>query len=302
MRSGAHECEWRSPLISLIGRRIDDRCIFARRLETLNEVKAECLALGAKEVVAVAGDITSPEDLIAVRKAIACERLQHCDLRAEHTLTTAWEGIDTVHILAGVPSTSTLMDIAGAPLTKRTSTSTLSNTAATRAFEGDSDLEGIKNVAAESRACVEINYLGTTLALATFLPLLARSSRMPVLHHLSSVAATVPAPRRNIYSATKAAGLMAVESCRVECEGSGVRFLSILPGTIDNDFRKKTAFSQTGGHCEVQAGIKSSLEGLLLSPDKGKSRLITPQGKPNQTQSRNTQSENGAHKQSCQRY
>jgi NADP-dependent 3-hydroxy acid dehydrogenase YdfG len=56
------------------------------------------------------------------------------------------------------------------------------------------------------------------------LPLLASTSNAPVLHHLSSVAATVPAPSRTIYAATKAAALMAVESCRVECEGCGVRF------------------------------------------------------------------------------
>jgi hypothetical protein len=56
------------------------------------------------------------------------------------------------------------------------------------------------------------------------LPLLASTSKSPVLHHLSSVAATIPAPCRAIYSATKAAAFMAVESCRVECEGSGVRF------------------------------------------------------------------------------
>lgn len=47
-----------------------------------------------------------------------------------------------------------------------------------------------------------------------------------MLHHLSSVAATIPAPCRTIYSATKAAAFMAVESCRVECEGCGVRFFS----------------------------------------------------------------------------
>lgn len=56
------------------------------------------------------------------------------------------------------------------------------------------------------------------------LPMLASTSKSPVLHHLSSVAATIPAPCRAIYSATKAAAFMAVESCRVECEGSGVRF------------------------------------------------------------------------------
>ena len=64
------------------------------------------------------------------------------------------------------------------------------------------------------------------------LPTLASTSRSPAVHHLSSVGALIPAPRRTIYAASKAAGLMAVESCRVECEGSGVRFFcepSYLP-------------------------------------------------------------------------
>lgn len=32
-----------------------------------------------------------------------------------------------------------------------------------------------------------------------------------------------------MYSATKGAALMAVETCRVECEGTGVRFFCMSP-------------------------------------------------------------------------
>ena len=45
------------------------RCLFARRKDALEEVKAECEKLGAGEVNIVAGDITSPQDLLAVRQA-----------------------------------------------------------------------------------------------------------------------------------------------------------------------------------------------------------------------------------------
>ena len=45
------------------------RCLFARRKDALEEVKAECEKLGAGEVIIVAGDITSPKDLLAVRQA-----------------------------------------------------------------------------------------------------------------------------------------------------------------------------------------------------------------------------------------
>jgi len=43
--------------------------LFARRKDALEEVKAECEKLGAGEVIIVAGDITSPKDLLAVRQA-----------------------------------------------------------------------------------------------------------------------------------------------------------------------------------------------------------------------------------------
>jgi methylmalonyl-CoA mutase cobalamin-binding subunit len=46
-----------------------DSCLFARRKETLDEVKAECEKLGAGDILVVAGDITSPKDLLAVRQA-----------------------------------------------------------------------------------------------------------------------------------------------------------------------------------------------------------------------------------------
>lgn len=59
--------------------------------------------------------------------------------------------------------------------------------------------------------------------------MLASTSKAPVLHHLSSVGAKIPAPTRLMYSATKGAALMAVETCRVECEGTGVRFFCMSP-------------------------------------------------------------------------
>jgi NAD(P)-dependent dehydrogenase (short-subunit alcohol dehydrogenase family) len=113
----------------------------------------------------------------------------------------------------------------------------------------------MEKVAAEARACGEVNYVGTVLALACFvcsplspfnpqaqgqLPLLASTSKSPVLHHLSSVAATIAAPTRAIYSATKAAAFMAVESCRVECEGSGVRFFCKIPYVFGCDANDST--------------------------------------------------------------
>ncbi|ORX39200.1 hypothetical protein BD324DRAFT_618829 [Kockovaella imperatae] len=225
-------------------------CLVARRRDALESVKKECLALGAAEdrVLVIVGDLTSTEDVIRIREEVV----------------KAWKGLDTLHILAGVPSTSTLLDIAGVPLS---SSSTSSH--GKRAFQSDGPTkEGLDRLAEDARVSVEVNYIGTTLALAAFLPTLASSSRSPAMHHLSSVGAMIPAPRRAVYASTKAAALMLVETCRVECEGSGVRFLSILPGTIDNDFRTKSAVSGSKGNCEVQQGIKHDWEKLLLDPKK----------------------------------
>ncbi|KAK8844028.1 hypothetical protein IAR55_006822 [Kwoniella newhampshirensis] len=250
-------------------------CLFARRKDALDKVRAECVDLGATEsdLLIFAGDVTSTDDLVKVREGIV----------------TAWGGIDTVHILAGLPSTALLLELAGVSLQRpdgSSSSSSISSAAKLHFTDMSiSDLpsstglaiptkEGLDVVAAEARALAEVNYLGTVLALACFLPLLASTSVSPALHHLSSVAATVPAPHRVIYAATKAAGLQAIESCRVECEGCGVRFFSFCPGTIDNDFRLKTAFSQKGGRDETKLPIKHAWEGLLLSPERVTSTIL----------------------------
>ncbi|WWC98206.1 hypothetical protein V866_005097 [Kwoniella sp. B9012] len=235
-------------------------CLVARRSDALERVKAECIALGAKEenLLVVPADVTSTDDLVKVREVVE----------------KAWSGLDTLHILAGLPSTSMLMDLAGVSLNKQDANKppsgaplSFSNSAGGEGSAGPSKA-GLDKVAFEARAVSEVNYVGTILALTCFLPLLASTSKSPALHHLSSVAATVPAPHRVIYAATKSAGLMAVESCRVECEGCGVRFFSFCPGTIDNEFRLKTSTSQSGGRDETKLPIKHKWEKLLLTPQK----------------------------------
>lgn len=164
------------------------------------------------------------------------------ELSQVEELTPAWGGLDTLHILAGVPSTRTLLQISGVdlipqprpivPRPKLVPSEDHAWVGPGGAYHSASNLPthgGLEAVAAEARACSEINFVGTVLALAAFIPLLAVSSASPVVHHLSSVAATIAAPSRCLYSATKAAALMAVESARVECEGAGVRFFCKTP-------------------------------------------------------------------------
>lgn len=44
---------------------------------------------------------------------------------------------------------------------------------------------------------------------------------------------------------------------------------ALLPGTIENDFRRKSALGGTGGKDELDEGIKHNWEGLLLQPERG---------------------------------
>jgi NAD(P)-dependent dehydrogenase (short-subunit alcohol dehydrogenase family) len=50
----------------------EGRCIFARRKEVLESVKAECLAVGLKvdRVICVTGDVTNTKDLVKLRYAV----------------------------------------------------------------------------------------------------------------------------------------------------------------------------------------------------------------------------------------
>lgn len=90
-----------------------------------------------------------------------------------------WGGLDTLHILAGVPSTSTLLELAGVGLAKLPSGTV--NRVPNQRFDlvtlhgapiaGDArlpDEAGLTRLAREARACSEVNYVGTVLALGCF--------------------------------------------------------------------------------------------------------------------------------------
>lgn len=88
----------------------------------------------------------------------------------------AWGGLDTLHILAGVPSTSTLMQLAGVQLEPASGAQSKKNPSQRFVFtseqgqlgEAGPGEEGLERLAAEARACAEVNYVGTVLALGAF--------------------------------------------------------------------------------------------------------------------------------------
>jgi hypothetical protein len=89
-----------------------------------------------------------------------------------------WGGLDTLHILAGVPSTSTLTQLTGmelAPVTSAASTRknpaqrfTFTSTDTNVADSASPGVDGLDKLAEEARACSEVNYVGTVLALGAF--------------------------------------------------------------------------------------------------------------------------------------
>lgn len=242
-------------------------CLVARRAEELAAVKRDCEEILLRtpvrpasydgrrpavmrspeevdlKVLAIVGDVTSSDDMIRVRDAVqagSCllSRLAHfrTTLTAfADTLSavSAWHGLDTVYIVAGVSSTRAFLDIAGCHIEpiRVPEGATAINRSATNAL-GPTSQEGIDKVGlwpppaltvaltslskavAVARSTMEVNYLGPVRAYATFLPLLSTSSAWPVCVNVSSVASSIGAPTRSLYAASKAASLM-LTSC--EC-------------------------------------------------------------------------------------
>ncbi|KAJ9106329.1 hypothetical protein QFC21_001475 [Naganishia friedmannii] len=232
-------------------------CIVARSKNNLEQVAAKCRTLlpagsnASNKVLLYAGDICNPDDMVAVRELIVKE----------------WQGLDTLHIISGLSSTQTLLEVSNVSQTPTNSASATEQKphAARRHhyFEamasekngdgsnGEHNLpgkEGLHALAEEMRRLADVNMTGVAVSIATFLPLLSSTSSSPLIHHLSSVAGLVPAPTRALYAATKAGGLACFRSAAVENGGgrSGVRFLATCPGTIDNDFRRKSSSSARG--------------------------------------------------------
>lgn len=105
----------------------------------------------------------------------------------------AWGGIDTLHILAGVPSTRTLLQLAGVDLVADPQDKSPKPRLIPQAI-GDSSLapsslptkEGLENLLKELRALNEINIVGTVLSLATFV------SRCPISQCSDNLSAPPP--------------------------------------------------------------------------------------------------------------
>jgi NAD(P)-dependent dehydrogenase (short-subunit alcohol dehydrogenase family) len=92
--------------------------------------------------------------------------------------------------------------------------------------------------AAEFRRALDVNLLGTMLAIKTCLPALRRSRGAVVT--LSGGGATGPLPRFDAYAASKAAVVRLTENLAVELREDGVRVNSIAPGFVATEIHEAT--------------------------------------------------------------
>ncbi len=91
---------------------------------------------------------------------------------------------------------------------------------------------------AEFRRTLEVNVIGTLLAIGTCLPGL-RASRGAVVT-FSGGGATAPLPRFDAYAASKAAVARLSENIAVELSGEGVRVNCLAPGFVATDIHRST--------------------------------------------------------------
>jgi NAD(P)-dependent dehydrogenase (short-subunit alcohol dehydrogenase family) len=92
--------------------------------------------------------------------------------------------------------------------------------------------------AADFRRTLEVNVMGTLLAIESCLPAL-RKSRGAVVT-FSGGGATAPLPRFDAYAASKAAVARLSENIAVELQGDGVRVNCIAPGFVATDIHRAT--------------------------------------------------------------
>ena len=124
---------------------------------------------------------------------------------------------------------------------------------------------------ADIRQCMELNYL----SLANFLPPLitAMCSQQAdkrglrgTIAHTNSLAGFIGLPMQGPYSAAKAAGRLLMDSCRVELEPEGLKFISLYPGFVQtarvNQYDMPAPFAIS----EVK-GAELMLKGLLSGRD-----------------------------------
>ncbi|KAK5631373.1 hypothetical protein RRF57_007087 [Xylaria bambusicola] len=173
-------------------------CPVARREELLQELVNEC----GTQCTPFTGDFTAPVDMERLRRKIIQE----------------WDGLDTLHICAGVSAVQPAMALVGVQTSD----------------EGP-DVAGIKRAMEIAGQATQGNVVGPLVAAMTFIPIMKKTSAAPAILLVSLVAAVIPAPTRALYAATKAAAFKFFQSLAIE--HPEISFTCMMPATIQGNFR-----------------------------------------------------------------
>ncbi|KAI3323740.1 short chain dehydrogenase [Xylariaceae sp. AK1471] len=173
-------------------------CAVARRNEPLVQLAKEC----GDRCLPFGADFTNAVDMAQLREE----------------LLRQWDGLDTLHICAGVSAVQPVMALTGI-----------------KSSDEDPEVTGIQHATEIASRATQGNFFGPFIAAVTFIPMMKRSSSSPAILLVSSIAAVVPAPTRALYAATKAASLLLFQSLAIE--HPQIAFTCVLPATIEGNFR-----------------------------------------------------------------
>ncbi|KAI1201834.1 short-chain dehydrogenase [Nemania serpens] len=173
-------------------------CAVARRSEPLVELAQEC----GDRCLPFVADFTNAAEMEGLRSQ----------------LLRQWDGLDTLHICAGVSAVQPVMALTGV-----------------ESNDEDPDAAGVERAAGIVGRAAQGNFFGPLITAMTFVPMMKRTSASPAILLVSSIAAVVPAPTRALYAATKAAALLFFQSLAIE--HPEIAFTCVLPATIEGNFR-----------------------------------------------------------------
>ncbi|KAK1561680.1 short chain dehydrogenase [Colletotrichum navitas] len=173
-------------------------CVVARRVEDIAALSEDC----GERCIWHAADFSDVDNLISLRARLEEE----------------WQGLDTLHICAGVSALQPIMALTGI-----------------KSDGVDADAAGIRNAVDIAGRALKGNFYGPFASALTFIPMMTRTSQSPSILLVSSVAAVIPAPTRALYAATKASSLLMFQSLAIE--HPKIAFAFILPATIEGNFR-----------------------------------------------------------------
>jgi len=205
--------------------------LMGRRKAELEAAKVECESAGSAKVLIVVGDFADPAAVLSARNAIDKE----------------FGGLDTLVVAAGVSSLHPL--VTGVAGFSRDKDGIFIAGTPTK-----SSIQRAKDVASKA---VSGNYIGPLLIAVTFIPMLELTSKKPAVLLISSAASVLPAPTRSLYCSTKGAGLLLYQSLSIE--HPKIQFSSILPSTVEGDFRASAVDAVVGANA-VHEPVKGALK------------------------------------------